>query len=405
MTAIANDSFPTFSDAEMARRHQSVRAEMARRGLDALLIYGSIAMGNSQGQVNLQYLARYAAVIETYLLFPAHGEPTMFLAVPYHIPNARAIAYVQDIRSGNALQNATARIKDLRLDRSRLGIVGPGAVAGAGLTLFVEQRKYLDDNLPAVKFENATSWFDDLRLIKSDEELALLKRAGAMTDLAHEEIFQMTRVGVSHMELRRAMEALAARHGATFPFGHISSISMTNPAGHYPDFYPTAAQVAPGEFVMTEFALGYGNYWGKLWGSYFVDEPTADYRRMFGVAAQVHDNLAAGLKPGMTGRQVNAFLQPIIDAGLEQPANVLVGGWSAMNHAPAMGTMPSSLSTPLAQRYLDTALQPRQSLTLHVWVRMPGSPKGLWIGSSGAMGPSGLESYNRYPISTLRVSG
>jgi Xaa-Pro aminopeptidase len=405
MTAIANDAFPTFSDAEMAQRHRAVRTEMEKRNLDALLFYGCIAMGNSQGQVNLQYVARYAAVIETYLLFPANGEPTMFLAVPYHIPNARAISYVQDIRSGNALQNATARIKELKLDRARIGIVGPGATSRAGLTLFVEQQKYLDDNLPRARFENATSWVDDLRLIKSDEELALLKRAGAITDLVHEEVFQLTRPGVSHLELRRAHDALAARHGATFPFGHISSISMTNPSGHYPDFYPTETRVASAELVMTEFVLGYGNYWAKLWGSYFVGEPTPDYRRLFEAAAKVHDNLVAGLKPGMTGRDVNEFLQPITDAGLEQPANVLVGGWSAMNHAPAMGAMPISLSAPLANQYLDAVLQPRQTVTLHAWVRVPGSPKGLWVGSSGAITESGFESFNRYPISTLRVAG
>jgi Xaa-Pro aminopeptidase len=220
-----------------------------------------------------------------------------------------------------------------------------------------------------------------------------------------EEVFQMTRAGVTHVELRRAMDMLAARHGATYPFGHLSSISMQNPAGHYPDFYPTTGKVADNELVMTEFALGLGNYWGKLWCTYFTSEPTPEYRRMFEVAARVHDNLRSGLKPGMKGKDVDAFLKPISDAGLEQPANVLVGGWSAMNHAPAMGAMTSSLSAPLASRYKDYELKAGHAVTLHVWLRMPGSPKGLWVGSSGAITAKGFESYNRYPVSTLRVIG
>lgn len=399
-----NDCFPMFSDAEMARRHERVRAAMAKRGLEALIVYGSIAMGNSQGQVNLQYLARYAAVIETFLVFPAVGEPTLFLFVRYHIPNALTISYVKDIRPGNALQNVAQRIKELRLERARIGLVGPGAASGSGLTMYTEQRDFLNSSLPGARFENATTMLDDLRLIKSEEELAVLKRAGAITDLAHEEVYQMTRPGVSHLELRRALEAMAARHGATFPFGHISSISMKNPTGFYPDFYPTDARVEPGSFVMTEFALGYGNYWGKLWGTYFVGEPTPEYRRLFEVAAKVHDNLVAGLKPGMNGRDVNQFLQPIIEAGLEQPANVLVGGWSAMNHAPAMGAMASSVSLPLARNYLDFKLEPGHVITLHVWLRVPNTQKGLWIGSSGAITPTGYQSYNRYPVSTLRTT-
>jgi Xaa-Pro aminopeptidase len=404
-TSADNDFFPMFSDAEMARRHQRVRDELRTRELDALIIYGSIAMGNSQGQVNVQYLARYAAVIETYLVFPAEGEPSLLFYVPFHVPNARSIAYVQDIRPGPALPNVVQRIKDLRADAGRIGLVGPGATPGTNITLYSEQRQFLDERLPRASFVNATAWFDELRLIKSEEELAVLERAGAITDLAHEEMFRLTRPGVTHRELRRAVEALAARHGATFPFAHIGSFSLAEPSGYYPEFYPTETRIADGQLVMTEFALGYGNYWSKLWGSFFVGEPTAEYRRLFEVAADVHDSLVIGLKPGMTGREVDAFLQPIVAAGFEQPANILVGGWSTMNHAPAMGALPGSLSAPSTRAFADYPLRPGLALTLHAWLSIPNSAKGLWVGSSGAMTERGFVSFNRYPISTLRVAG
>jgi Xaa-Pro aminopeptidase len=400
-----NDFFPMFSDAEMARRHARVREQLRKRELDALIVYGSIAMGNSQGQVNVQYLSRYAAVIETFLVFPADGEPTLLFYVPFHVPNARSIAYVQDIRPGPALGNVVARIKELGAEAGRIGLVGPGATPGVNITLYSEQRAYLDERLPRAQFVNATSWFDELRLIKSDEELALLGRAGAITDLAHEEVFQLARPGVSHSDLRRAVETLAARHGATFPFAHIGSFSMAEPTGHYPDFYPTGTRLESGQLVMTEFALGFGNYWGKLWGSFFIGEPTPEYRRLFDVAATVHDNLVAGLKPGMTGRDVDSFLQPIVDAGFAQPANMLVGGWSTMNHAPAMGALPGSLSAGSTKPFSDYALVPGLAVTLHAWLSIPNTNTGLWVGSSGAITEQGFVSYNRYPISTLRVAG
>jgi Xaa-Pro dipeptidase len=404
-TAASNDFFPMFSDAEMARRHENVRAQMRARGIDALVIYGSIAMGNSQGQVNVQYLARYAAVIETYLVLPVDGDATLLFYVPFHVPNARSIAYVQDIRPGPALANVVERIGELRAEAGCIGLVGPGATPGTNITLYSEQRQYLDERLPRARFVNATGWFDDLRLIKSAEELALLERAGAITDLAHEEVFQLTRPGVSHSELRRAVEAVAARHGATFPFAHIGSFSLQEPSGYYPEFYPTGAKISAGQLIMTEFALGFGNYWSKLWGSFFVGEPSAEYRRLFEVAATVHDDLVRGLAPGMTGKDVAKFLAPIVDAGFDQPANVLVGGWSSMNHAPAMGALPSSLSEPLTRAFADYELKPGQALTLHAWLSIPKTNKGLWVGSSGAITETGYRSYNRYPISTLRVAG
>jgi Xaa-Pro aminopeptidase len=403
--AAPNDAFPGFSDAEMAGRYARVRAEMARRGVDALVVYGHTGVGGSVGQVNLQYLARYAAVIETWLVVPLDGEPTMLLAIPYHIPNAQAISYVKDIRWGDALGNTIRRIRDLGLARGQLGLVGPGAVSHVGPTVFQEQWRRLASELPEATLSNATPWFDDLRLTKSDEEIALLRHAGALTDIAHEEVFAMTRAGVTPRELRRAMDVIAARSGATYPFGHIGATAMAEPQGFYPDFYPVDTPISPGSLVMTEFALGFGNYWAKIWGSYFVGEPTPEYRRLFETAAAVHDNLQKGLRPGLSGRDVNAFLEPITHAGFEQPANVLVGGWSALNHPPQMGALPSSLSEPFTRPFLDEKLQPRQSVTIQAWVSLPDTKKGLWVGSSGVITETGYESFNRYPVSRLRIAG
>jgi|GEM_PF-269700 len=401
---VRNDAFPSFSEAEMARRHRLVRDEMAKQGVDALLVYGHTAMGNSPGQVNVQYLSGYAAVIETFLVVPQSGEPTLMVAIPFHIPNARAISCIKDIRSGEALGNAIARLKELGADRGRIGLVGPGTVANYGPTLFAEQRARLAAELPQAVFVNATSWFDDLRLIKSDEELAIMREAGALTDAAHEEVFRATHAGVTGREVRRAMDVFAARSGATYPFGHIGATSMRDPAGYYPDFYPTDAPIADGSVVMTELCLGRGNYWAKLWGTYFVGKPTPEYRRLFEVAARVHDDLAANLKPGLTGRDVDRFLEPIRAAGFEQPANVLVGGWSAMNHPPQMGAMETSLSAPFAKPFKDVPLRARQTLTLQAWVAAPGTKRGLWVGSSGVITDTGYESFNRYPINRVRVA-
>jgi Xaa-Pro aminopeptidase len=400
-----NDAFPMFSDAEMAQRHRRVQAEMARRGVDALIIHGHTGLGNSVGQVNLQYLARYAAVIETFLVLLQGGEPTLFLAIPFHVPNAHAISYVKDIRSGDALGGAVEKLKAAGLAKGRIGIVGPGAVSHNGPTLFHEQHLRLAAALPEAQLQNATPWFDDLRLIKSDEELALLRHAGALTDLAHHEVFRLTREGATPRELRRAMDVLAASAGATYPFGHIGATSMRDPDGYYPDFYPVDAPIPPDALVMTEFALGFGNYWAKLWGSYFVGDPTGEYVKLFETAATVHDTLQRELRPGLSGNDVNAFLEPITAAGLEQPANVLVGGWSALNHPPQMGALPSSLSAPFAKPFAEIRLQPRQTVTIQAWVSIPGTKKGLWVGSSGVITDTGYESLNRYPISALRVAG
>lgn len=388
----------------MAGRLTRVREQMAARGLDALVVYGHTGVGTSVGQVNVQYLAGYAAVVETYLVVPADGEMTLLLAVPYHIPNALELSCVSDMRWGDALGNTIVRLQELHVADGRIGIVGPGAVSHVGPTLFTEANGRLRDALPGAVLETATGWFDDIRLIKSDEELAVLRAAGRWTDVAHQAVFELTHDGARPRDIRRSLDAIAARAGATMPFAHFGAIPMRSPAGFYPDFYPVDRPIAAPSLMMTEFALGFGNYFAKLWGSYFVGEPSDEYRRLFDVAAEVHGTLERGLRPGLTGRDVNEFLAPIEAHGFEQPANVLVGGWSAMNHPPQMGAMGSSLSAPFTTPFLETALQPRQTVTIQAWLAIPGTYRGLWVGSSGAITDRGYESFNRYPVGELRIA-
>jgi len=398
-----NDFFPMFSDKEMAYRHSNVRKEMKERELDLILVHGCLGLGNSPGQVNLQYLTRFAALMETFLIVPAEGDPTMFLALPYHVPNALAISYVKDVRSGDCLTNIVQYIKNLGFERGRIGIVGPGAVLYRYFTLFTEQRAILTKNLPNAKFENATPWFNNLLLIKSEEEILLLKRAGALCDLAHEEVFQMSHPGISHSDLRRVVNMVVARHGATSPFSHVSSFSMKNPTGFYPDSYPTRKRVKSGDFLMSEFTLGYGNYSGKLWGTWFVGNPTPEYEKLFDVAALVHNNMVSGLKIGLKGSEVDSFLQPIYDAGFEQVPSFLLSGWSIMNHFPFMGAATDSPYFDIARRFDDFEFKAGHTITLHVWVRIPNTQKGVWVGSSGVFTEHGYQNFNHYPISELRV--
>ena len=79
---IGNDFFPPFSEKELARRREAVRASMSEKGLDCLIIYGAYsATGNDTGHVNLTYLANYSSVGQTYLILPLKAEPTLIINI------------------------------------------------------------------------------------------------------------------------------------------------------------------------------------------------------------------------------------------------------------------------------------------------------------------------------------
>jgi len=74
------ERYPTFSDAEFARRAAAVRSRMAAAEIDALLVYGA---GRTP---EVQYLSNWPGSRESFLLFPRTGEPV-------HIPAAKAVKF------------------------------------------------------------------------------------------------------------------------------------------------------------------------------------------------------------------------------------------------------------------------------------------------------------------------
>jgi len=405
---IDNDFFPSFSEEEFDRRRRTIRASMMEKGLDCLVIYGAYSYaGTDTGSVNVVYLANYAAINHSYVVFPQREEPTLIINNASHLPNARDISVIADVRTGglDLVAGLGQRLRELRLGKGRIGIVGPLPTWWTH-TIPVEHQNYLKQEFPQARFEVVTPWYENFRLLKSDEEIRLMEKSGALTDLGYEELFLATCPGVRHSDLRRRIEASAGRFGGKYPFSHVSSTSMADPRQIYPDFYPTHKTVAPGEVVMTELALGYGLYFGKIWGTYFVGEPTREYRELFELAVAVHDNAIEELKPGMTGRDVNRWIERFREAGyIAANAAPLVNGWSTYNHAPHFGVIEGTPATKKTYPSdLDFVLQPGHCVGIRAYPVSPDGKKGVWVGSCCVMTKDGLRKLHAAPVNKIRVA-
>jgi Xaa-Pro dipeptidase len=88
----ASSLYPRFSDAEFARRYALVRTAMQEAGLSALVLHGTA--GSYQ---EVQYLSNFLVTREAMLIFPAEGEPTLFVQYYNHVPNARRVAIIADV--------------------------------------------------------------------------------------------------------------------------------------------------------------------------------------------------------------------------------------------------------------------------------------------------------------------
>ena len=398
-----NHYFPPFSQSEFERRRRVLREGMKELELDCLIIYGATHLGgNDTGQVNAQYLSNFAAVGHTYVLLPQKENPTYHIGMDLHVPNAKDVGAIEDVRGGIYLEiGVAARLKELALEKGRIGLVGSAVSFFMPCTLPHEHYVYLTKELPEAEFVEVYEWYENIRSIKSEEELKLIEEAAALNDLCHEELFHATRPGMTHSDLRRIVEEVSFMHRGNYCMMHMGSWPMSNQNWPYPDFWPTTRTVEEDHLVMTEMPVGYGMYYTKLMNTYFTGEPTKEYRDMFELAASVQKSVIEGLKPGMKGSDVNQFAAPLRDGGFI--AGGMVSGWCNYNGPPFVGQTHEGIPSAPKQSHMDLVFKPGLCVQVMAYPIAADFSKGLWVGSTCVFTENGLRELNKYPVREIRV--
>ena len=89
---VIEHTYPRFTDAEYARRDREVRERMERSEVSALVCCG---FGRS---AEINYLANWRTTTEAWLIYPREGDSTLLVQLSNHLPNARLMSIVDDVR-------------------------------------------------------------------------------------------------------------------------------------------------------------------------------------------------------------------------------------------------------------------------------------------------------------------
>jgi Xaa-Pro dipeptidase len=391
-----NDFFPPFTRGEMMRRRNLVATGMADQSFDALIIWGGlgIVFGTSPGQTNLMWLTNYSACMQGYLIVSREADLTLIIRFAAQVQNAKDITFIDDIRGNYVIEETVVdRLKELKVDRGRIGIVGPHVGRPATrITIPVEHHRIFTESLPNATFQNASDWYEALRIVRSEEEINLLRKAGKLGDSIYKQMIESSRPGATNRDLRRLVNVRCAEEGATYVFAHIGSFHAKNPS-NYADYYPTDRRISAGDRLMTELCVGYGNYWNKIWGTWFCGEPTEEYRQMYEDAREIHNAVVSAARPGMRGAEFDEFAQTAAEKGYEV-LSPIIHGWSSINHDPAFGSVPDTKAATMSENFRDWVLRAGETYTVVGRILKLKTGRGLWVGSSGVITKNGYESFN-----------
>ncbi|MBB4633393.1 M24 family metallopeptidase [Sphingosinicella soli] len=291
---------PKMSIAERDRRWARVRSLMRRDGIDLIL-----ALNNSsswdQGNGNGRYLSSVGGnCASVSVVFPLTGDVTAITG-PVPAPSfwLQAQNWVTDIRTAffNATPDVIARIGELGLKRTRIGIAGLEGVAREPDGLVSQgAMAMLRDKLPRAEFVNATALMYEARVVKSEEEISLLTKAARMVETAFDVLVREGRPGVPESIIYARMLASLIEQGS-----EPSSLLLLAAGNPLPPFVGTLPSLRPLEkddAVLVEVDAKWCGYLGHGAMTHWASGPDAIAREMAELQYEATRQCWAAMKPG-----------------------------------------------------------------------------------------------------------
>jgi Xaa-Pro aminopeptidase len=198
-------------------------------------------------------------------------------------------------------------VRSLGLDRSRIGVVASDLAVDE---LSVSLSEALRRNLPNAHFEPASDIVNGVRLIKSQNEIALLRTAAELAELVADDFRKAIRPGVEDRVAAAAADQSARAKGAE----DCSIIVSRGPA--YMALPPDGSQFERGDLISCEITVRYQGYWVQICRVFSLGTPSSEQRDIFAACRSAYEAAASIASPGRPVCDLaEAAYQAIVDAG------------------------------------------------------------------------------------------
>jgi len=270
-------------------RLNRVRAEMARHGVDYLLIGPSTDMVYMLG-----YPARQSERL-TLLMIGREGKP--HLVMP-----SFELARVQHLTGTLELNPWTEAEDPNRLVASLVPGDGDGVTIAVGGQLYTYFLLRLQEVMPRARFVSGDLVMEPVRMRKSVAEVERLRAAGRAADAVWEEFISLPMVGVSEKEMLAHLHRLLIEKGHDAIGGGIVGIG---PNGASPHHHVSDRRAATGDAVVVDFGGTRQDYRSDITRTFHVGPPTQEFRRVYEIVNEANQLASQAARPGMRAEELD----------------------------------------------------------------------------------------------------
>jgi len=375
-----------FSDAEIDRRLGAFRAGLVENGLDGAVVAAPENVFYLTGLDHWGYFAPHLLIV------PLTGTPVLVTRAMERVSvekQVRAAEFRGHSDSETAADMAARVLRDLGLAGRRIGLENWTAGLSHGLALSLQ-------NQVDAKWQDLSGLIDDLRLVKSPEEQALMRQAAAVTDAAAGAAIAAIADGVAEREVAAACLAAMTRAGGAPPaFG-----PFIRPGSRLGEEHATwgDGRYKAGEPVFLELSGCIARYHAPLGRLIHIGAvPDAD-AKMAKTTQQAFDAVLSALRPGTMAREVYAAWQNVVDeAGLPHYRRHHCG------YCVGIGLSPSwTGGNKVVGLRHDSEMEIRTGMSFHILSWLMGTGRGdYFISNAVLLGANGAEVLTRTPTGPI----
>lgn len=377
-----------FSDAELARRAEAVRAEMAASDLDLAVFSAPESVFYLTGLDHWGYFAPH------HLIVPLTGEMILVtramerVTIEHQVRNARFSGHSDSVTPASHLAGELRGFKARRLGFE---------MASSGLTHAAGPE--IAECLGAADWADISDLTNTLRLVKSPEEQALMRSAAKASDAGTMAAIAAIHDGAREADVAAECTAAMIRAGSNPPgFG-----PFIRPGHRLAEEHTTWGDGAyrGGDRVLLELAGCVSRYHAPMGRLIHIGHIRAEDAAMAEISTRAFEASLNGLRPGRQARAVYADWQAVVDAAgmphyRRHHCGYLVGigfppTWTGGNKVTGL-------------RH-DSDLELKEGMTFHLLSWFTETGRGdFFVSNTALLGPDGAELLTTAPMGPTVVA-
>lgn len=294
----------TFSDSEFERRLAGLRRILQQEGLDAAILTSYQGIKYYSDFLFTTFGRNYALVVtqESAVTVTANIDAGM----PWRTSYGDNIVYT-DWKRDNFYYGLQEALRRAGVSASRIGVEDD--------TVPVLTRQRIQETFPNAELRDVSQAAMRQRMIKSAEEIDVIKHGARIGDLGGEAIKAAIREGITEYEVALVgTEAMTHEIARTFPHREIRDTWVWFQSGINTDGahnWATTRRLQRGDILSLNCFPMTSGYYTALERTMFLGEPDAQSLHLWNVNVEVHRRGLELIKPGAACKDIAAELNEI----------------------------------------------------------------------------------------------